>query len=84
LEFGCNFIGVIPVVEQNRRSLAIASRSLSHPIRIKNNLFPQPQASRGHETGEREIRFSLPQIKRLIELMQRAGMSSDDLPDDIE
>jgi len=39
---------------------------------------------RRHETGEREIRFSLPQIKRLIELMQRAGMSADDLPDDIE
>jgi DNA-binding XRE family transcriptional regulator len=39
---------------------------------------------RRHETGEREIRFSLPQIKRLIELMQRAGMSSDDLPDDIK
>ncbi|MEW6491727.1 MAG: helix-turn-helix transcriptional regulator [Cyanobacteriota bacterium] len=39
---------------------------------------------RRHETGERQIRFSLPQIKRLIELMQRAGMSSDDLPDDIE
>ncbi|MEP0832243.1 helix-turn-helix domain-containing protein [Microcoleus sp. AS-A8] len=39
---------------------------------------------RRHETGEREIRFSLPQIKRLIELMQRAGMSSDDLPDNID
>lgn len=39
---------------------------------------------RRHETGEREIRFSLPQIKRLIELMQRAGMSADDLPDDID
>ena len=39
---------------------------------------------RRHETGERQIRFSLPQIKRLIELMQRAGMSSDDLPDDID
>jgi len=36
---------------------------------------------RRHETGERQIRFSLPQIKRLIELMQRAGMSADDLPD---
>ncbi len=39
---------------------------------------------RRHETGERQIRFSLPQIKRLIELMQRAGMSTNDLPDDIE
>jgi len=38
---------------------------------------------RRHETGERQIRFSLPQIKRLIELMQRAGMSADDLPDDV-
>ncbi|MEQ8972617.1 MAG: helix-turn-helix transcriptional regulator [Coleofasciculus sp. C1-SOL-03] len=39
---------------------------------------------RRHETGERQIRFSLPQIKRLIELMQRAGMSADDLPDDVK
>jgi len=55
LEFGCNFIGVIPVVEQNRRSLAIASRSLSHPIRIKNNL----ELSRRHLDAMKQAKEKL-------------------------
>jgi hypothetical protein len=53
-------------------------------LSIATKLGTTSRTIRRHETGERQIRFSLPQIKRLIELMQRAGMSADDLPDDIE
>ncbi|MCA1991928.1 MAG: helix-turn-helix domain-containing protein [Coleofasciculus sp. S288] len=37
-----------------------------------------------HERGERNIRLTLSQIKRLKELLEQAGMSIEELPDDIE
>lgn len=37
-----------------------------------------------HERGERCIRLTLSQIKRLKELLEQAGMSIDDLPEDID
>ncbi len=37
-----------------------------------------------HERGEHKLRLSLRQIKRLKELLEQAGMSIDDLPDDID
>jgi len=84
LEFGCNFIGVIPVARAKSSLFGDRLSFAKSPHQNQKQPRTQQQASRGHETGEREIRFSLPQIKQLIELMQRAGMSSDDLPDDIE
>ncbi|MEQ8971436.1 MAG: helix-turn-helix transcriptional regulator [Coleofasciculus sp. C1-SOL-03] len=37
-----------------------------------------------HERGEHKLRLTLGQIKRLKELLEQAGMSIDDLPDDID
>ncbi len=42
-----------------------------------------PRTIRRHERGEHKLRLTLGQIKRLKELLEQAGMSIDDLPDDI-
>ncbi|HEY9635904.1 MAG TPA: helix-turn-helix transcriptional regulator [Coleofasciculaceae cyanobacterium] len=37
-----------------------------------------------HERGVHRIRFTFAQVKRLVELIEQAGISIKDLPDDIE
>lgn len=64
-------------LKQLRQRLSMTQEELAQELGTTSRTI------RRHETGERQIRFSLPQIKRLIELMQRAGMSADDLPDDV-
>ncbi|MEQ8959603.1 MAG: helix-turn-helix transcriptional regulator [Coleofasciculus sp. C2-GNP5-27] len=64
-------------LKQLRQRLSMTQEELAQELGTTSRTI------RRHETGERQIRFSLPQIKRLIELMQRAGMSADDLPDDM-
>lgn len=66
------------ILKQLRERLKMTQEELA------TELATTSRTIRRHETGERQIRFSLPQIKRLMELMQRAGMSINDLPDDIE
>ncbi|MEQ8465413.1 helix-turn-helix domain-containing protein [Coleofasciculus sp. E1-EBD-02] len=65
-------------LKQLRQRLSMTQEELAQELGTTSRTI------RRHETGERQIRFSLPQIKRLIELMQRAGMSADDLPDDVK
>jgi hypothetical protein len=48
------------------------------------NWGQHPEQSGSHERGEHKLRLSLGQIKRLKELLEQAGMSIDDLPDDID
>nr|WP_237671410.1 helix-turn-helix transcriptional regulator [Allocoleopsis franciscana] len=43
-----------------------------------------PRTIGRHERGEHKLRLTLGQIKRLKELLEQAGMSIDDLPDDID
>jgi len=66
------------ILKQLRERLKMTQEELA------TELGTTSRTIRRHETGERQIRFSLPQIKRLIELMQRVGMSIDDLPDNLE
>lgn len=37
-----------------------------------------------HERGEHKLRLTLGQVKLLKELLEQAGMSIDDLPDDMD
>ncbi len=51
---------------------------------LARELGTTPRTIGHHERGEHKLRLTLGQIKRLKELLAQAGMSLDDLPDDID
>jgi DNA-binding XRE family transcriptional regulator len=67
----------LPPLRQVRERLGMTQEEFAKELGTTSRTI------RRHEKGE-HIRLSLGQIKRLKELLEQAGMSIDDLPDDIE
>ena len=68
----------LPSLKQVRERLNMTQDEFARELGITGRTI------RNHETGANQLRLSLGQIKRLKELLEQAGMSIDDLPDDID
>lgn len=68
----------LPTLKQVRERLGMTQEQFAQELRITSRTI------RNHERGANQLKLSLGQIKRLKELLEQAGMSIDDLPDDID
>ncbi len=68
----------LPSLKQVRERLGMTQEQFAKEIGITSRTI------RNHETGANQLKLSLGQFKRLKELLEQAGMSIDDLPDDID
>ncbi len=68
----------LPTLRQVRERLNMTQEEFARELRTTTRTIGR------HERGEHQLRLSLGQIKRLKELLEQAGLSIDDLPDDID
>lgn len=68
----------LPTLRQVRERLNMTQEDFAR------ELGTTPRTIGRHERGEHKLRLTLGQIKRLKEILEQAGMSIDDLPDDID
>ncbi|HAA30199.1 MAG TPA: XRE family transcriptional regulator [Cyanobacteria bacterium UBA8553] len=68
----------LPTLRQVRERLNMTQEEFARELRTT------PRTIGRHERGEHKLRLTLGQIKRLKELLEQAGMSINDLPDDID
>jgi DNA-binding XRE family transcriptional regulator len=68
----------LPSLKQVRERLGMTQEQFAQELGITSRTI------RNHERGANQLKLSLGQIKRLKELLEQAGMSIDDLPDDID
>ncbi len=68
----------LPTLKQVRERLGMTQEQFAHELGITGRTI------RNYERGAHQLKLSLGQFKRLKELLEQAGMSIDDLPDDID
>jgi transcriptional regulator with XRE-family HTH domain len=68
----------VPSLKEIRLRLDLTQEEFGKALGMAANTISR------HERGQHKIRFSVSQVKRLKELLEQAGMSIDDLPDDID
>jgi DNA-binding XRE family transcriptional regulator len=68
----------LPILKEVRERLGMTQEQIADNLGISRRTVIR------HEAGERVIKLNFTQIKRLKELLEQAGMSINDLPDDIE
>lgn len=68
----------LPTLKQVRERLGMTQEQFAQELGITGRTI------RNYETGAHQLKLSLGQFKRLKELLEQAGMSIEDLPDDIE
>jgi DNA-binding XRE family transcriptional regulator len=73
-----NFNPNVPTLKQVREKLRMTQEEFGRELGISNNTISR------YERGIHKITFTLAQMKRLQDLLEQAGMSIKDLPDDIE
>ncbi|MEP0835270.1 helix-turn-helix transcriptional regulator [Microcoleus sp. AS-A8] len=74
-----NFNPNVPTWKQVRERLGMTQEEFAQAVGLSRNTIGR------YERGEHHrLTLSASQIKRLVELMEQAGISIKDLPDDIE
>lgn len=68
----------LPTLKQLRERLGMTQEEFASELGVTRKTLGN------HERGAHQLKLSLGQIKRLKELLEQAGMSIDDLPDDID
>ncbi|MCA1991879.1 MAG: helix-turn-helix transcriptional regulator [Coleofasciculus sp. S288] len=69
----------VPTLKQVRERLGMSQGEFADALGYARNTINR------YERGRiSRINFSIAQIKRLIQLLEQAGLSIDDLPDDID
>jgi transcriptional regulator with XRE-family HTH domain len=74
-----NFNPDVPTLKQLRERLGLTQEEFGNALGITRNTISRYEAGR-----HKQIKFSIAQVKRLVELMEQAGLSIKDIPDDIE
>jgi transcriptional regulator with XRE-family HTH domain len=74
-----NFNPDVPSLKQLRERLGLTQEEFGNALGIARNTISRYESGR-----HKQIKFSIAQVKRLVELMEQAGISIKDLPDDIE
>ena len=73
-----NFNPNVPTLKQVRERLGMTQDDFATELGLSRNTIGR------YERGEHQrIALSVSQVKRLVELMKQAGMSIEDLPDNI-
>ena len=67
----------LPILKKIRERLGMTQEQIADCLGISRRTVIR------HEAGERVIKLNFAQIRRLKELLEQAGLSIDDLPDDI-
>ncbi len=74
-----NFNPNVPTLKQVRERLGMTQEEFAQAVGLSRNTIGR------YERGEHQrLTLSVAQIKRLVELMEQAGISIKDIPDDIE
>jgi len=68
----------LPTLKQVRERLGMTQEQFAQELGITGRTI------RNYERGAHQLKLSLGQFKRLKELLEQAGMSINDLPDDID
>jgi len=68
----------LPILKEVRERLGMTQEQIADCLGISRRTVIR------HEAGERVIKLNFAQIRRLKELLEQAGMSIDDLPDNID
>jgi transcriptional regulator with XRE-family HTH domain len=68
----------VPSLKQLRERLGLTQEEFGNALGIARNTISRYESGR-----HKQIKFSIAQVKRLVELMEQAGISVKDLPDDI-
>ncbi|MBE9128604.1 helix-turn-helix transcriptional regulator [Coleofasciculus sp. LEGE 07092] len=69
----------VPTLKQVRERLGMTQEEFGKALGIARETINR------YERGvHQQLKFSVSQVKRLVELMEEAGMSIKDLPDDID
>ncbi len=68
----------LPILRQVRERLGMTQEEFARELGITRKTLGN------HERGAHQLKLSLGLIIRLKELLEQAGMSIDDLPDDID
>ena len=74
-----NFNPDVPTLKQLRERLGLTQEDFGKALGIARNTISRYESGR-----HKQITFTISQVKRLVELMEQAGLSIKDLPDDIE
>lgn len=74
-----NFNPDVPTLKQVREKLGMTQEEFGRALGISNNTI-----SRYERGVHKNITFTLAQMKRLQDLLEQAGMSIRDLPNDVE
>jgi DNA-binding XRE family transcriptional regulator len=69
----------VPILKQLRERLGLTQQEFGNALGIARNTISRYESGR-----HKQIKFSITQVKCLIELMEQAGISIKDLPDDID
>src|SRR4028119_868974 len=74
-----NFNPNVPTLKQVRERLGMTQEEFAQAVGLSRNTIGR------YERGEHQrLTLSVAQIKRLVELVEQAGLSIKDLPDDID
>lgn len=73
-----NFNPDVPTLKQVREKLGMTQEEFGRALGISNNTISR------YERGLHKITFTLAQMKRLQDLLEQAGISIRDLPNDVE
>jgi DNA-binding XRE family transcriptional regulator len=74
-----NFNPDVPTLKQVRERLGMTQEELGQALGISGNTI-----SRYERGVHQRIKFTIAQMKRLQELLEKAGLSIKDLPDDVD
>jgi DNA-binding XRE family transcriptional regulator len=69
----------LPALKQVREKLEMTQEEFGQALGISNNTI-----SRYERGVHKNITFTITQVKRLQDLLEQAGMTIKDLPDDVE
>jgi DNA-binding XRE family transcriptional regulator len=74
-----NFNPDVPTLKQVRERLGMTQEEFGRALGISNNTI-----SRYERGVHQRIKFTIAQMKRLQDLLEQAGLSIKDLPDDVD
>lgn len=74
-----NFNPNVPTLKQVRERLGMTQEEFGQALGIAGNTI-----SRYERGVHQHIKFTIAQMKRLQEVLEKAGLSIKDLPDDVE
>ncbi|HEY9794409.1 MAG TPA: helix-turn-helix transcriptional regulator [Leptolyngbyaceae cyanobacterium] len=68
----------VPTLKQVRERLGMTQKQFGDELGVSDETISR------HERGVQQMKFTFSQMKRLHRLLKDAGMSLEDLPDDID